>query len=173
MSALNDGRLGLRSLSNKRACATPTCVLKEIDENPKPVTARWSTFIIRPVHKHGPANNEVARDKTPEPAVLAVIAIVAHHEILVLRNYDLFAVTSHPKHVVREVIIISTWLVIHIVLLVGLTRWNVLYFKRVFTIVIYSFDLMFRQNLAIYDDVFAPQAYVIARKTDYALNIVR
>src|ERR1043166_2086453 len=146
MSALNGGRLGLRSLSDKRACATPTCVLKKIDENPKPVTARWSTFIIRPVHKHGPANNEVARDKTPEPTVLAVIAIVAHHKILVLRNDYLFAITSHPEHVVREVIITSTWLVIHIVLLVGLTRRDVLYFKRAFTIVIFSFDFLFGQN---------------------------
>src|SRR6476661_8471956 len=144
MSALNVGRLHLGTLSNKRACATPTCVLKEIDENPKPVTARWSTFIIRPVHKHGPANHEVARDKTPEPTVLAVIAIVAHHKILVLRDYDIFAVTSHSKYVVREVIIISTCLVIHIVLLVGLTRRDIFDFKRVSPVVINSLDLVFR-----------------------------
>src|SRR6476646_531388 len=143
MSALNDGLSGVECLFNKRARATPTCVLKEIDENPEPVTARWSALIVRPVHKHRPSNYEVARDKSPEPAVLTIIAIVAHHKVLVSGNYNLFAVASLCEHVVREVIIVSAWLVIDVVRFVRLARRYVFDFKRIFAVVIYSLDLVF------------------------------
>src|SRR5262249_24217114 len=127
------------------------------------ITARGSALIIRPVHKHRPSNDEVTWNKPPEPTVFTIVAVVAHHEILVRGHYHLFAISSHSENVVREIIILSSRLVIHIVLLSGLTRWDILDFKWVFAIVIYSFDLVFGQNLAVHDDVFSAQAYVIAR----------
>ena len=46
----------------------------------------------RPESEDGFANNATAFESAPEPAVVAVVAVIAHHKILIRRN-DLFYIS--------------------------------------------------------------------------------
>src|SRR3977135_3565269 len=76
-----------------RAGASPARVLDEINHrtDDEGVVGR-QTFVVGPVDKHGPPNDQIARHETPVAAVLAIVSIVTHYKIMISRHDDLFAV---------------------------------------------------------------------------------
>src|SRR5216684_4123828 len=84
--------------------AVPPCDLKQmcqpIGEVIKPAAERRSRVPIpcfyRPVDHQRPPDNVFPRDESPEPAVLAVVAVVAHHKIVSLWDDELAVFYQFP-----------------------------------------------------------------------------
>src|SRR5262249_18642317 len=47
----------------------------------------WLVF-IRPVDEQWSSNEALTRSKTPKPAVVTIVAVVAHHEKVICRDTD-------------------------------------------------------------------------------------
>src|SRR3989440_2238188 len=73
-------------LSHHRSRAAPARIGEKFDRT------KGLGFVIGPVDKHGPANDQVARNKAPGSAIQTVVAIVAHHKVGIGGNLCRFAV---------------------------------------------------------------------------------
>src|SRR2546425_12975236 len=62
-------------LSHHRSRAAPARIGEKLNRT------KWLGFVIGPVDEHGPANDQVARNKAPGPAIQTVVAIVTHHKV--------------------------------------------------------------------------------------------
>src|SRR5205085_5825802 len=80
----------VKELFDERARASPTRVAEEVNEvvqGERRVAARRA-LVVRPVDEHRATDDEVARDEAPEAAVLAVVAVVAHDEVVVFGHVE-------------------------------------------------------------------------------------
>ena len=106
-------------------------------------------LVVGPVNKHRATNHEVARHEAPVATVFTVVAIVAHHEVTVLRHDELvFAL----EHIVVLLVVFRTRFVIDVVKLTGFPRWFVDDLQRIFAVVISGGDAMLGNDLAINDN---------------------
>src|SRR5213078_2332772 len=76
----------------QRPRAAPARVTEEIQR-----ATKLFGFIVRPVNKHRPANDQIARNKSPGPAIQAVVAVVAHYEIRIVGYFGWLAVNREVK----------------------------------------------------------------------------
>ena len=115
-------------------------------------------FVVRPVDEHGPANNQIARNKAPGSAIQTIVAIVTHHKVGVVRNLCRLAVDCEVKvgttarflSGARRVN--SSGKVINVILLVALT-WRVLDdLQWRLVVIVLRDDHMLRQGLPVNED---------------------
>jgi hypothetical protein len=100
--------------------SAPTRVLDEVDNRREDRLVRRRAFVIRPVHEHRSSDDEIARNETPVAAVFAIISIVAHYEVAVLRHSYFLAVALVSENVVVKFIVRRIRLVVDVILLLGL-----------------------------------------------------
>src|SRR5205814_6379472 len=78
-------------LSHHRSRAAPARIGEKFNRT------KGLGFVIVPVDKHGPANDQVARNKAPGSTIQTVVAIVAHHKVGIGGNLCRFAVDGEVE----------------------------------------------------------------------------
>ena len=107
-------------------------------------------FIVGPIDEHRPADNQIARHKSPVAAVLAVVAIVAHDEIVARGNCNLAASPSVRED--RILLFDEVWVVVNVVRSrPACAAGNPRLLRGAFSYCFDGLDLMFRQRLIIND----------------------
>src|SRR5687768_16207855 len=79
---------------DERAGPAPARVVEEVGEEAESPPAAGQALVERPVDEHRAAEDEVAGDVAPEAAVEAVVAAVAHHEVVAFGDVEGLAVQS-------------------------------------------------------------------------------
>src|ERR1043165_9876453 len=79
----------VEGLFDERASAPPTRVAEEVEEEAERAFRVRRALVVRPVDEHRATDDGVARDVAPEAALLAVVAVVAHHEVVAFGDDEL------------------------------------------------------------------------------------
>src|ERR1043165_5256498 len=76
--------------AKERAYAAPARVVEEVGEEVyrggRVAVAR--VLVVRPDDEHRAADDEVAPDRPPDAAVGAIVAVIAHHEVVAVGNLE-------------------------------------------------------------------------------------
>src|ERR1043165_848061 len=175
-------------LFDERAGAPPARVAEEVEEETERAVRVRRALVVRPVDEHRATDDGVARDVAPEATVEAVVAVVAHHEVVAFGDDELlraFVETARtaqrpwvPVDDVRELARthgrvlpderLALLFLARRALLVAVQRVAVVFGRRVD-----RRDLLLLQQLAVDVNVRALRRDVVARQADDALHVVR
>src|ERR1043166_10179328 len=79
----------VKELFDERARAPPARVAEEVEEEAERALGARRTLVVRPVDEHRAPDDRLARDVAPEAAVEAVVAVVAHGEVVAFGDEEL------------------------------------------------------------------------------------
>src|SRR5215207_7243171 len=184
--ARGKGALGVRGrvLFDERARAAPARVSEEVYEE---AAVRRRALVVRPVDEHRAAYDQLARDEAPVAAVLAVVAVVAHGEVVPLRHVELLA--AHGARRDPQTLRLPVDVVLALarrlgrvrvrqrhVLIVLERRAALVAVRRVAVLVarrVVGRDFVLGERLAVDENVRAANFDEVAGKTYDALHVVR